>query len=63
VVAGSNVDLPRDEGRPDYDPDMEDEVSSARWVVLHMIEETACHCGHLDIARELLDGQTNLGLR
>lgn len=44
------------------DPDME-EPSSARWVVLHMIEETACHAGHLDIARELLDGRTNLGLR
>jgi Protein of unknown function (DUF664) len=27
--------------------------------VLHMIEETARHAGHLDIAREL-DGQTGL---
>jgi hypothetical protein len=44
------------------DPDM-DEPVSVRWVVLHMIEETACHAGHLDIARELLDGRTNLGLR
>jgi hypothetical protein len=44
------------------DPDM-DEPLSVRWVVLHMIEETACHAGHLDIARELLDGRTNLGLR
>jgi hypothetical protein len=26
-------------------------------------EETAFHRGHLDIARELLDGQANLGLR
>ncbi len=34
-----------------------------RWIVLHLIEETACHAGHLDIARELLDGQTDLGLR
>jgi hypothetical protein len=32
-------------------------------VVLHMIEETAAHSGHLEIARELLDGKTNLGLR
>jgi hypothetical protein len=31
--------------------------------VLHMIEETARHAGHLDIARELLDGQTRLGPR
>jgi hypothetical protein len=34
-----------------------------RWVVLHMIEEKACHSGHLDIARELPDGRTSLGLR
>jgi uncharacterized damage-inducible protein DinB len=107
VVAGSDIDLPWDEGRPAYDPeaaficdrsaadviayyreqcqrsdavlavtpmsapprgrhgdpDMDDEPPSVRWVVLHMIEETACHSGHLDIARELLDGKTNLGLR
>ncbi len=34
-----------------------------RWVVLHMIEETARHAGHLDIARELLDGTTRRGRR
>jgi hypothetical protein len=39
------------------------EVSNVRWVVLHMIEETATHSGHLEIARELLDGQTRLGKR
>jgi Protein of unknown function (DUF664) len=44
------------------DPD-EAEPPSVRWIVLHMIEETACHAGHLDIARELLDGRTDLGLR
>jgi uncharacterized protein DUF664 len=27
-----------------------------RWIVLHMIEETARHNGHLDIIRETLDG-------
>ena len=31
--------------------------------VLHMIEETARHAGHLDIAGELIDGQTGLGPR
>lgn len=41
----------------------DDEVPSVRWVVLHMIEETASHSGHLEIARELLDGQVRLGLR
>jgi hypothetical protein len=36
---------------------------NVRWVVLHMIEETARHLGHLDIARELLDGRTRMGQR
>jgi uncharacterized damage-inducible protein DinB len=31
---------------------------SARWVLLHMIEETARHAGHADIIRESLDGRT-----
>lgn len=29
-----------------------------RWIVVHMIEETARHAGHLDLIRELLDGET-----
>ncbi|WP_020668168.1 DinB family protein [Amycolatopsis nigrescens] len=29
---------------------------SLRWVYLHLIEETARHCGHADILREQLDG-------
>jgi hypothetical protein len=29
---------------------------SLRWMVLHMLEETARHAGHLDAIRELLDG-------
>jgi hypothetical protein len=29
-----------------------------RWVLGHMIEETARHNGHLDIIREMLDGAT-----
>jgi hypothetical protein len=41
----------------------DEEVPSVRWVVLHMIEETATHSGHLEIARELLDGQIRLGNR
>ena len=31
---------------------------SMRWVLVHVIEETARHAGHLDILRELLDGAT-----
>ncbi|MCP2030122.1 putative damage-inducible protein DinB [Okibacterium sp. HSC-33S16] len=29
-----------------------------RWILVHMIEETARHCGHIDILREMLDGAT-----
>ena len=39
------------------------EPPNVRWVVLHMIEETARHAGHLDLARELLDGEVRLGGR
>jgi hypothetical protein len=29
-----------------------------RWVLIHMVEETARHAGHMDIVRELVDGAT-----
>jgi hypothetical protein len=38
--------------RPDGDP------VSLRWVLMHLLEETARHAGHADIIRELIDGQT-----
>lgn len=31
---------------------------SLRWVLIHMIEDTARHAGHMDIVRELIDGAT-----
>jgi uncharacterized damage-inducible protein DinB len=34
---------------------------NVRWVVVHMIEETARHAGHADILREQLDGTTGTG--
>lgn len=34
------------------------EVRTVRWVLTHMIEETARHTGQLDILVELLDGRT-----
>ena len=43
--------------------ELEDEVTNLRWIALHMIEETARHAGHLDAARELLDGVTGRGPR
>ncbi len=33
-------------------------LHTLREVVLHVIAETACHAGHLDAARELIDGRT-----
>jgi uncharacterized damage-inducible protein DinB len=32
--------------------------TTLRWVVVHLLEETARHVGHMDITRELLDGRT-----
>ena len=37
-------------------------LGSVRAVVLHVLTETACHAGHLDAARELIDGRTWLVL-
>ncbi len=34
------------------------EFWNARWVLLHIIEETARHAGHADIIREHIDGKT-----
>ena len=34
------------------------ERTTLRWVLTHMIEETARHNGHLDLLRELADGTT-----
>ncbi len=33
------------------------ETVSMRWVLIHMVEETARHAGHMDIVRELIDGE------
>jgi uncharacterized damage-inducible protein DinB len=32
--------------------------TTLRWVLTHLVEETARHVGHMDITRELLDGRT-----
>ena len=34
------------------------EQYSVRWILVHMIEEYARHCGHLDLLREAIDGAT-----
>ena len=41
--------------QPGFPPDV---GLNARWVLLHMIEETARHAGHADLIRETIDGTT-----
>ena len=50
IAAGADLDTPaaNDEGRPFV----------LRFILLHLLEETARHLGHLDVLRELLDGTT-----
>jgi hypothetical protein len=49
IVAGASLeDLGKDLGKV--------KPRSLRWIMVHMIEETARHAGHADILRELTDG-------
>jgi hypothetical protein len=49
VRAAPRLDAPcRADGHPGID---------LRWVLLHLIEETAHHAGHADSTREMLDGR------
>ncbi len=51
TIAGLDLDaLARRPSRHGAEPTL-------RWIIVHMIEETARHAGHLDILRELLDGE------
>jgi len=36
----------------------EESPVNLRWVLMHLVEETARHAGHADILRELIDGAT-----
>ena len=51
---GQAVPVPRD--APWFPKDVE--AWSVRWVLLHLIQETARHAGHADIVRESIDGAT-----
>jgi uncharacterized damage-inducible protein DinB len=39
-------------------PNRRGEYFSLRWILIHMIEETARHAGHADLIRESIDGTT-----
>ena len=64
IIAATPLDAPARRRDPRWDawgwPEPEQAVT-LRWIILHMIEETARHAGHLDTAREILDGRTGLG--
>jgi uncharacterized damage-inducible protein DinB len=51
---GQAVPVPKD--APWFPKDVD--AWSVRWVLLHLIEETARHAGHADIVREGVDGAT-----
>ncbi len=48
----SSVDL-------DATVESRDRTISLRWILVHMIEEYARHCGHADLIRESIDGSTD----
>jgi hypothetical protein len=58
VLAGLSLDAPPARW-PDYFGDWR--LRDVREIILHVITETAVHAGHLDAARELLDGRTWMG--
>lgn len=60
ILAATPLSTPPRERHPGW---LGEETTDLRRVVLHMIEETARHAGHLDVARELIDGKTGLGPR
>ncbi|MER7247273.1 DinB family protein [Kribbella sp. NPDC000426] len=50
IVARLPLDTMQEFTPPQYTP------VSLRWILTHLIEETARHLGHLDLLREQLDG-------
>lgn len=55
-IADLGQPVPVPKGVPWFPDDVD--AWSVRWVLLHLIEETARHAGHADIVRESLDGAT-----
>jgi Protein of unknown function (DUF664) len=53
-IIGAEIDLDKRCARAGVAP----EPMTLRWVLVHMVEETARHAGHADILREQIDGLT-----
>lgn len=52
----TNTDLDRKVPMPASPWGPDPDRCTVRWVLLHLIEETARHAGHADLLREALDG-------
>ncbi len=55
ITASASLDALTAEWPADRPPERQ---PTLRWIMLHMIEETARHAGHMDVVRELIDGTT-----
>ena len=55
-VADLDQPVPVPKGVPWFPQDLD--AWSVRWVLLHLIQETARHAGHADMVREAIDGAT-----
>lgn len=53
ITAAASLDDEARNADPNRHPGL-----TLRWILLHMIEETARHNGHADLMREAIDGQT-----
>jgi hypothetical protein len=51
VAAAPSLDEPCREVGPETPVNL-------RWVLMHLLEETARHAGHADVLREMIDGET-----
>ncbi|WP_238016402.1 DinB family protein [Dactylosporangium sp. AC04546] len=59
-IADLGAPVPVPKGVPWFPDDVD--AWSVRWVLLHLIEETARHAGHADVVREGVDGATAMPL-
>ena len=60
AIADLHQAVPVPKGVPWFPADVE--AWTVRWVLLHLMEETARHAGHTDIMRESIDGATMYAL-
>jgi hypothetical protein len=56
AIVDLNQAVPVPQGVPWYPDDLD--AWSVRWVLLHLVTETARHAGHADMVREAIDGAT-----